>query len=188
MEILDAARVVLGSVGPDRASLREVAAQAGVSHGLITHYFGTFDALVEQTLQRQVSELRARLLDKLETDAANVPALVDFLFEQLADPVHGRLLAWAVLSGRLERTEFFPRKRKGLRAVAAAVAGENPTKDHSARVDALIILVWCSALGYSVGSSVLWEALGREPSEQRDADYRRLVATLVEHVLSGAKE
>ena len=33
---------VLAELGPDRAGLKDVARRAGVSHGLVTHYFGPF--------------------------------------------------------------------------------------------------------------------------------------------------
>jgi len=51
--ILDAAERVFAEKGPDAAGLKDVAAMAGVSHALVSHYFGSYDALVEETLARR---------------------------------------------------------------------------------------------------------------------------------------
>ena len=40
-EIVDAAERVFAASQPDQVGLKEVAREAGVSHALITHYFGT---------------------------------------------------------------------------------------------------------------------------------------------------
>lgn len=44
-EILEAAKSVFGKVGYDRATIREIATEAGVDPSLIYHYFGTKDGL-----------------------------------------------------------------------------------------------------------------------------------------------
>ena len=59
--ILDAAEHVFSERGPDAAGLKLVAAQAGVTHGLVTHYFRTYDALVEATMERATTRARERL-------------------------------------------------------------------------------------------------------------------------------
>src|SRR5438128_2211734 len=63
--ILDAADRVFERFMPDEVGLKEVAREAGVSHGLLTHYFGTYDALVEAALERRVERARAAILEKL---------------------------------------------------------------------------------------------------------------------------
>src|SRR6185503_1118148 len=52
-ELLDAAERVFAQRQPDRVGLKEVAREAGVSHALITHYFGTYAGLLEATLERR---------------------------------------------------------------------------------------------------------------------------------------
>ncbi len=64
-ELLDAAERVLAIHGPDAVGLRDVAREAGVSHGLVTHYFGTYDALVEAVFARRTERLAAEIAERL---------------------------------------------------------------------------------------------------------------------------
>src|SRR5687768_16598245 len=64
-EIMDAAERVFVEFQPDQVGLKDVAREAGVSHALITHYFGTFANMIEAVLERRVGGLRARILEKL---------------------------------------------------------------------------------------------------------------------------
>ena len=56
--ILEAAERVFATHLPDVVGLKDVAREAGVSHALVTHYFGTYSALVEATLERRFFKLR----------------------------------------------------------------------------------------------------------------------------------
>jgi AcrR family transcriptional regulator len=53
--ILDAARQEFGGVGFDRATIRGIAALAGVDPALVHHYFGSKNALFDAALQVPVS-------------------------------------------------------------------------------------------------------------------------------------
>src|SRR5690349_10474032 len=57
-EILDAAERVLSTRPPDQVGLKDVAEVAGVSHGLVSHYFGTYAELVEEVLVRRHRAIR----------------------------------------------------------------------------------------------------------------------------------
>ncbi|MEX0870970.1 MAG: TetR/AcrR family transcriptional regulator [Aquisalimonadaceae bacterium] len=59
--ILEAAREQFLAMGFDRSSLRDIAAQAGVSKGMIAYYFGTKERLYEAAL----IDVLAPLLDDL---------------------------------------------------------------------------------------------------------------------------
>ena len=65
--ILEAAIRVLSKQGPDAVGLKEVAAEAGVSHALVTHYFKTYETLVDATVQEAMLRLRTRLIDAMVT-------------------------------------------------------------------------------------------------------------------------
>src|SRR5438270_10047106 len=86
-ELLDAAERVFARSQPDQVGLREIALEAGVSHALVTHYFGTYAGLVEATLERRVRALRAELLARVrEVGGLAQPArLLAMLFEALGD-------------------------------------------------------------------------------------------------------
>src|SRR4051812_23836783 len=57
-ELLDAAERVFAGAQPDQVGLKEVAHEAGVSHALITHYFGTYAGLLEAALARRQTAMR----------------------------------------------------------------------------------------------------------------------------------
>nr|WP_301122628.1 helix-turn-helix domain-containing protein [Mycolicibacterium fortuitum] len=55
--ILDAAAELFAERGPARTSLRDVAARAGVTYGLVFRHFGTKESLVAAVLDRLANEL-----------------------------------------------------------------------------------------------------------------------------------
>jgi AcrR family transcriptional regulator len=100
--VLDAADQVFARDLPDAVGLREIAAQAGVSHGLVTHYFGTYDALVDAAIERRSTALRNLAFARLATENMNPSEspLLDLLVEALADRTLARLVAWSILKHR----------------------------------------------------------------------------------------
>jgi AcrR family transcriptional regulator len=87
--LLDAAITVVANHGLRGLTLRAVAAEAGVSHGLVRHHFGTRDALVEATLSRSTElAIDSSSLEpgtgRLDEIAAGLAALVESQREVLA--------------------------------------------------------------------------------------------------------
>jgi len=187
--ILAAARAVLSELGPDKAGLKDIAREAGVSHGLVTHYFGTFEALVEETLALQVMSARERLLSAL-TDGEQITAarVVHEFFEVVDDPLYGRLAAWALLSGRFENDDFFSRRNKGPASFADAIeawlaASGRPPIDRD-ELETMMVLAITTALGYAIGRETLWDSFGRTPTKARDRRFRDLVGDVIERRLT----
>jgi len=83
--ILDAADAVFRDHLPDAVGLREIAAAAGVSHGLVTHYFATYEGLVAAVIARRLDAARtaafAHLAQSMFTadEAPLLSVLVDLL-------------------------------------------------------------------------------------------------------------
>src|SRR5215813_12722092 len=69
-EILDAAERVFAGFQPDQVGLKEVAREAGVSHALITHYFGTYAGLIDAALERRTRATRESILARLREPEA----------------------------------------------------------------------------------------------------------------------
>ena len=65
-QILDAARRVFGEVGYDRATVRQIASEAGVDPGMIYHYFGNKEQLFASSIDLPVTP--AALSSIVETD------------------------------------------------------------------------------------------------------------------------
>ncbi|HEX8108086.1 MAG TPA: TetR family transcriptional regulator, partial [Kofleriaceae bacterium] len=123
-EILDAAERVFARYQPDQVGLKEVAREAGVSHALITHYFGTYAGLLEATLQRRIRAVREAAIARLrEPEALSRPAdLLELLFRTLQDPVHLRLMRWMLASERPAASHAFALQDRGLAVLAEQVA------------------------------------------------------------------
>src|SRR5439155_16004690 len=109
---------------PAEVGLKEVAREAGVSHALITHYFGTYGGLVEATIERRIRGLRAQIIGKLrEAGALARPGeLLGLLFDALRDPIHLKLVKWLVASDRAATVRAFALQDQGLQMIAYEVA------------------------------------------------------------------
>lgn len=175
---------MLADLGPDRAGLKEVAAAAGVSHALVTHYFGTFAALIEEVLEVQMAALRDAMIRQISEagEDPGVEELIQMLFAEFRKPVYGRLIAWALLSGRIDATSFFSSRKKGLRAIVDALIGRASEQGQELdrdEVERLVIVIWCTVSSYAIAAPTLWRALGHRPSRRRDAQFATMLAEIV---------
>ena len=83
-EILDAAREVFGESGFDRATIRDIAARAGVDPALVHHYFGTKGNLFAASIELPVSPgeaLSASLTDDSGAAGERLAALFFSIWE-----------------------------------------------------------------------------------------------------------
>ena len=90
--IMAAAEQLLAVHGFDAMRLRDVAQQAGVSIGLIQHYFNTRDELLFETM-RTASRRRAQQWVRLATGAANTGEKITGLLEGAISDPH-RCVIW----------------------------------------------------------------------------------------------
>jgi AcrR family transcriptional regulator len=171
--------------GPDRVGLKDVARAAGVSHALVSHYFGTYDGLVDAVISEQVQRQRAAFLEKVATAGTLDPERwLEELFEALGDPEAGRVVAWALLTGRLDRPDAVPRREQGLKRVTDGI-GKRLAAEPAARalgraeLEETVLLATAAIWGYALGRNALWAALGKEASPARDAAVRRRLAMIL---------
>jgi AcrR family transcriptional regulator len=185
-ELLDAAEQVFREFHPDQVGLVDVAQEAGVSHALVTHYFGTYDGLVRATLERRVRALRERVLVHLrDAGALSRPAeLLALLFDALEDPVHLRLLKWLVAGERAADARAFALQDHGLQIIAYEVASEllplPPPRDVVERIELALLVAVSAAFGYAIAKFVLATAIGRPSSPELSTDVRRTLAAMLE--------
>ena len=175
-EILAAAERVFADAHPDAVGLKEVAEDAGVSHALVTHYFGTFGGLVDAVLEQRVMALRERMLARMaEPGALSRPSeLLNMLFDSLEEPVYKRLWMWVLATERSAAQDFFPLRQQGLRQVAEQLAqavGQVTGAQAEllvAEVERMLLIAVSTAYGYTVGKPALVGALGKAPSREVD--------------------
>ena len=82
--IVDAMRDAVAERGIAGATFEHVAAQAGVSRGLLHYYFGTKERLLVEVVRRD-SENRVEMLDEPLRAAADVDGVLDVLVSSLMD-------------------------------------------------------------------------------------------------------
>lgn len=189
--LLDAAEHVFGTAHPDEVGLKDIARQAGVSHALITHYFGTYAGLVEATLERRLGTLRERIRERLrEAGALSRPdELLGLLFDSLEDPVHLRLMKWLAASDRSSAIHAFALQHRGLALIAQQVASAikpEPTRDMVATIELALVTAVAAATGYAISKAGLAGAIGQEPSAALDAGVRRTLARMLQTYLRDA--
>lgn len=189
-EILDAAERVFRAHQPDQVGLKEVAHEAGVSHALITHYFGTYAGLLESALERRIRATREAALARLrEPEALSRPGeLLELLFHTLADPVHLRLMRWLLASERPAVNRSFALQDRGLAIIADQVARAlSPEPSAGLRDDVEIALLTAvsAAYGYALAKHVLAAGLGREPSRELDDQVREALGAMLHAHLRG---
>lgn len=166
--ILDAAAAVFAELLPDRAGMRDIAQRAGVSHGLITHYFKTYENLIDEVIERRLAAMRTAAFARLGTAtfaAGEDTPLLDVLMDLLADPTLTRLVAWSLLAGR------------GARVVGAGQLGRIVDAMHArlralgadlprARLEMSVLLAIAAVAGWATAGTALERAAGRGPIER----------------------
>ena len=87
--LLEAASELFAEYGPRATSVRQIAAAAGVNHGLVHHYFGSKGGLLQVVLERLAAQLAEHSSSQLATD----PSLAEKLDR------HWRIIARSLLDG-----------------------------------------------------------------------------------------
>lgn len=77
--ILGAARRIFGRVGFDGASMGEVAAEAGVSKGLLHYHFENKDHLLVETQRAYFRQLHQRFIERARRGDGGLPSALDAL-------------------------------------------------------------------------------------------------------------
>jgi TetR/AcrR family transcriptional regulator, repressor for neighboring sulfatase len=191
--ILDAADRVFARHLPDAVGLKQIAKEAGVSHALVTHYFGTYDALVEQTLSRRTLRLREGFIADLMRVASEDGGTVELLAahrKALArvarDPATMRLVVWALLSGRANQAEFFPSRLRGLELLADALT--HRTTPPVEREDLELAIMTSLSLGllWALARQSVLGSFGRPTGPEADADFDARVGRMLDAFLTSS--
>jgi AcrR family transcriptional regulator len=181
--ILESAVRIMSKHGPAECTLKDVAAEAGTSHALITHYFGTFEALVQAAVGEAMSKLRERLISRMMKLHKPTPdMMVQLYFDIALEPWYGRLVSWAFINDRDASSVYVKQLVPQMKLIAAATEyvfsdnpGGAPTREQS---EALLVSVWSMVVGYVAGNAFFWHALGRKPGPARDRVVRDVVGAL----------
>lgn len=192
--ILVAAERVLADVGPDGAGLQAVARAAGVSHALVTHYFGTYEAVVAEVFIRNNRALAAMVMQAVASaDAPLSPAdLVRLFAKNVAAAPRTRLLAWALLRGGPSLRDVrarspFPALIDALTANAAELARAQgkraPPRDDVAM--ALFVGV-CAIQWRGLAGDGMLQSMGFDANDATNAKFERSLGAMIEMFIGAA--
>jgi AcrR family transcriptional regulator len=162
-----------------------VGREAGVSHALITHYFGTFAGLIEAALERRIRSLRETMLERLRQAGAlaRPSELIGILFTALEDPVHLRLMRWLLASERPSAAHAFGLQAQGLQVISLQVAtalDPAPSPAMINKIELALLTAVSAAYGYALAKYALVGGLGREASAELDAEVQKTLAAMVQ--------
>lgn len=186
-ELLDAAERLFRELPPDRVGLKDIGREADVSHALVTHYFGTYDGLVEAVFERRTVQLRARVLERLAVGGVTeAEQLVDLLFTTYEDPVHLRLMTWLIASER--SAGAIALRDKGLQLVVEQVTtalDPEATAEFRERVELALVTTVAAAFGYAATKVPLASSIGQPPSPVLDRKVRKTLTAMLQAYLRG---
>lgn len=129
--LIEACARVLARVGASGASVRTIAVEAGVSAGLVNHYFAGIDALVAATY-RHIGAIVSGALDRAVAEAGDDPRarLHAYVTTSFAPPVADvELLAtwvafWSLVPVRADIARLHDEQYAGYRATLAGLLRE----------------------------------------------------------------
>lgn len=167
VHLLDAADRLFATQMPDEVGLKEVAREAGVSHALVTHYFGRYEALVLATLDRRLNVARDAAIQSFVNAGAlgNDFPLLDALLGIARDATTVRLITWALLSGNTRRVDAFADRVQGLRLVVDAIVARLAHAGIAIprrRVELSVVTAISTVFGLSLFADALEHALGND--------------------------
>ncbi len=185
LRILVAADEVIAERGPDVVGLAEVARAAGVSHGLVSHYFGKYTSLVEEVFETRLTRAREATAQRVVAGSAahGFRGLVEGLFQSADDPATLRLIAWAMLSGRLRTSgDRQPEVSLMLDTMGFLWRQHAGTEASRGDLEFVLLVILFVAYGHAAGGEVLDTALGRKGDDSK-ADVRERLFALVDGYL-----
>jgi AcrR family transcriptional regulator len=175
--ILVAADRLFAKEGPESVGLAAIAHEVGVTHGLVTHYFGTFANLVREVFARRNRLAAAALLEQIVGARAQGELLARVAIDFVSDEVRARLFLWlrfhdpggAGGQGGLLRVLIDALERELPRLLPDQPL---PPRD---QLEDIVLLTLAAGHGYALGKRPWLRALGREDDAAADEAFRRVL-------------
>ncbi len=161
-KLIAATAQLLGEIGPRTVSVRAIAERAGVNHGLVHHYFGGKDALLQAAMERLVHEHFDYAM--AQSHRQPIPAPLGLI----GDPTYLKAVVRAVLDDEMslastEITQKVSVPRNVLQHVATTLGQAEP----SLQVKASVGLGMALEMGWAALEPFIFAVVGaRNESEQ----------------------
>jgi AcrR family transcriptional regulator len=182
--ILVAADRLFAAQGPENVGLAAVAREVGVTHGLVTHYFGTFAGLVREVFVRRNRLAAATVLEQLVAarEHRDGDRLARFAIEFVSDDVRARLFLWLRFNdpdgGAGQGATMLRVLIDAIERELPNLAGERPVPSREAIEDA-VLLTLAAGHGYAIGKRPWLRGLGRADDAAADEAFRRMLLRAV---------
>ncbi|MGH8176300.1 MAG: TetR/AcrR family transcriptional regulator [Steroidobacter sp.] len=174
---LAAARKLLLRAGPEAITLPAIAKELGMSHGNLTHHFGSVGALHASLVDQMADELTSAVnsaVAQLRAEAADPIRVVDALFDAFSGNGAGRLISWLASTGNMEALEpLFTTVAKIVRELSRGAPKPGEERELSVRQNALVLIA--TALGNALIGDRLHAAVGLPAGALNQLSARDLV-------------
>jgi TetR/AcrR family transcriptional regulator, repressor for neighboring sulfatase len=159
---LVAARGLLLRTGPEAITLPAIATELGMTHGNLTHHFGSVGALHSALVDQMASELAVAVNDavlQLRAEAVAPIQVVDALFDAFSKNGAGRLISWLAATGNMEALQpLFTSVTDLVRELSRGAAKRSEDGERALRQNALVLIA--TALGNALIGDRLHTAVG----------------------------
>lgn len=154
-QLINSAAILVGSIGPNQLSIRDIADHAGVNHAQIHHYFGGKQGLLEATYK----QLAFEHMEQLERRNVNPDNLGKEPLSDITDN-YFRAIIRAVLDDKMDLVRIqvdagYSMSRKTLAELTKLSGLKKPT----AEIKAAVALVMALEFGYASMKDYIKEVL-----------------------------
>ena len=169
-KLVVAACDLLAEVGPRAASVRSIAARAGVNHGLVHHYFGSKDALLRAAMTRLVHEHAASVRER--AGDRPVPAPLGLLEERR----YLHAVVRCILDGETELARIEIDEGVSVpQSTFAAMTRRKSATEPPARLKALVGMGMAIEMGWAAVEPFIAAVTGVEDEEELEEVRREAV-------------
>ena len=139
-KLIDSAAELLGSIGPNQLSIRDIAVHAGVNHAQIHHYFGGKQGLLEATYK----QLAFEHMQQLERRNIGVMNLGNEPLSGLTENYFNALIR-AVLDGQMDLLRVqvdsgLSMSKKTLKELTKLRGASKPSAEEKAAIALIMVL------------------------------------------------
>jgi AcrR family transcriptional regulator len=162
---LDAARALLLRTGPEAITLPAVANELGMTHGNLTHHFGSVGALHAALVDQMASELASAVYHavlQLRAEEVAPIQVVDALFDAFSKDGAGRLISWLAATGNMEALQpLFTSVARLVQELSETAPRRSADHEQTVQRNALVLIA--TALGNALIGNRLHEAVRLPP-------------------------
>lgn len=159
---LHAGRALLFREGPAAITMPAVAKELGMSHGNLTHHFGSIGALQAALVDQMAQELATAVhtaVARLRDEKADPIDVVNAVFEAFSDGGAGHLISWLASTDNMDALKpLFKTIAKAVRELSAEREAPGNECASPTRQNALVLLA--TAIGNALIGERLHTAVG----------------------------